>query len=45
MRIDLPSKARCLGVPVTHVHPDAVDACVLVLGGRRKPARALASAR
>jgi hypothetical protein len=45
MRMDLPSKARCLGVPVTHVHPDAVDACVLVRGMRREPAGVLASAR
>ena len=29
IRLDLLSKARALGVPVTHVDPDAVDACVI----------------
>jgi len=29
MRMDLPSKAAHLGLPVTHVSPDAVEACVL----------------
>lgn len=29
MRLDLPSKARALGLPVTHVEPGAVDACQL----------------
>jgi len=29
MRIDLPAKARALGLPVTHVHPGAVQACVI----------------
>jgi len=39
-RMDLPTQARDLGLPVTHVDPDAVDACVvdldaeLVLGAR-----------
>jgi hypothetical protein len=27
MRMDLPSKASHLGLPVTHVSPDAVEAC------------------
>jgi hypothetical protein len=27
--LDLPSKVRGLGLPVLHVQPDAVDACVL----------------
>jgi hypothetical protein len=31
MRMDLPSKASHLGVPVTHVSPDTVDACRLEL--------------
>jgi hypothetical protein len=31
MRMDLPSKASHLGVPVTHVSPDAVEACRLEL--------------
>lgn len=29
LRLDVVSKARALGVPVTHVRPDAVDACML----------------
>lgn len=29
MRLDLPRKARGLGLPVTHVEPEAVEACVL----------------
>lgn len=29
MRLDLPSKARSLGLPVTHVEPEAVEACLL----------------
>jgi hypothetical protein len=29
MRLDLPSKASHLGLPVTHVSPDAVEACRL----------------
>lgn len=29
LRLDVVSKARCLGVPVTHVRPDSVDACML----------------
>ncbi len=28
-KLDLPSKARELGVPVTHVEPGAVDACLI----------------
>ncbi|MDQ3103212.1 MAG: hypothetical protein M3Q53_05165 [Actinomycetota bacterium] len=28
-RMDLPRQARDLGLPVTHVEPDAVDACVV----------------
>jgi hypothetical protein len=28
-RLDLPNKARALGLPVTHVEPDGVDACIL----------------
>jgi hypothetical protein len=31
MRMDLPSKASHLGLPVTHVSPDAVEACRLEL--------------
>jgi hypothetical protein len=31
MRLDLPSKASHLGLPVTHVSPDAVEACRLEL--------------
>jgi hypothetical protein len=31
MRMDLPSKASHLGLPVTHVSPDAVEACNLEL--------------
>ncbi|MGH2984741.1 MAG: hypothetical protein ACRDK5_10905 [Solirubrobacterales bacterium] len=27
--LDLPSKARALGLPLLHVEPDAVEACVL----------------
>jgi hypothetical protein len=27
-RLDLPNKARALGLPVTHVEPGAVDACI-----------------
>lgn len=27
MRLDLPSKARRMGLPVTHVEPESVDAC------------------
>lgn len=29
VRMDLPKQARDLGLPVTHVEPDAVDACVV----------------
>ncbi len=29
VRLDLPSKARALGLPVVHVEPDAVDACLI----------------
>ncbi|MGI8622688.1 MAG: hypothetical protein ACR2NB_04170 [Solirubrobacteraceae bacterium] len=29
LRLDVVSKLRSLGVPVTHVRPDAVDACML----------------
>src|SRR5262245_13359436 len=29
MRMDLPSKAAHLGLPVTHVSPDGIDACRL----------------
>lgn len=28
-RMDLPTQARALGLPVTHVDPDEVDACVV----------------
>lgn len=28
-KLDLPHKARALGLPVTHVEPDSVDACVV----------------
>jgi hypothetical protein len=31
IRLDLPSKASHLGLPVTHVSPDAVEACRLEL--------------
>lgn len=31
-KLDLPSKARALGLPVTHVEPDAVDACLISAG-------------
>ena len=40
MRLDLPSKARALGLPVTHVDPDALAACVVELGGTVAPGRA-----
>ncbi|MEA2256359.1 MAG: hypothetical protein QOG35_2404 [Solirubrobacteraceae bacterium] len=28
LKLDLPNKARALGLPVTHIEPDAVEACV-----------------
>lgn len=34
-RMDLPRQARDLGLPVTHVDPDAVDACVVEPGSSR----------
>ncbi len=33
MRLDLPSKARGLGLTVTHVEPDSVEACMLEPAG------------
>lgn len=29
MKLDLPNKARALGLPVTHVEPNAIEACIL----------------
>ncbi|MDP9346554.1 MAG: hypothetical protein M3P44_12710 [Actinomycetota bacterium] len=29
MRLDFPSKVRALGLPVTHVRPHAIDACLV----------------
>jgi hypothetical protein len=34
-RMDLPSKVRALGLPVTHVDPDSLDACVVSLDAER----------
>lgn len=34
-KMDLPRQARALGLPVTHVVPDAVDACVVERDGEQ----------
>jgi hypothetical protein len=40
MKLDLLSRARSLGLPVTHVEPEAVEACVLDADGATESVRA-----
>lgn len=40
MKLDLLSRARSLGLPVTHVEPEAVEACVLDADGTTESVRA-----
>ena len=35
IKMDLPNQPRSFGVPVTHVHPEAVDACAVELSADR----------
>lgn len=40
MKLDLLSRARSLGLPVTHVEPEAVEACVLGADDKTESVRA-----
>lgn len=37
IKLDLLSKARALGLPVTHVEPGSIDACVIPAAPRQAP--------